>query len=53
LKIADAGRASRALTPANTDGSHGSARNSGRETSSMASINIDSHNFSPFPNRHG
>jgi hypothetical protein len=48
----EAGRINCALTAAMTKRSQGTARTSRRETLSMASISIDSHSFSSFPDRH-
>jgi hypothetical protein len=49
---ADAGRASCARKAASTRPSQGTARNSGREISSMVSISIDSHNLWLLAERH-
>jgi hypothetical protein len=49
----DAGRANCALTAVRTRRSQGTVRNSRRETSSMASISVDNHSLSPFPDRQG
>jgi len=42
-----------ARSAASTRRSQGTARTSGRETSSMALTSIDSHKVWPFPDRHG
>jgi hypothetical protein len=49
----DAGRASWAFTAASKEILQGIARISGRETASMVSINSDSHESRPSPDRQG